>query len=310
MAECLRQGRFDSAVRRPPAVTLLYWHNVLDRSHGIWDSALPRLGLEDFERRMRWISRRFQPLSMEEFLNGSGKWNKRRSLLITFDDGFRGVLEQAFPVMERFGWTGTVFLLDPPENDHRYGELMAVEVLEILFRLTKKEFLRGEGLGEQDSAARLELFRKNKTELRGLAPTARLHLLRNLEEELDVSLSEVLDFAEHHAKLYAKMNQMDADGLTASGWSLGAHTRNHPLLSTLTPDQVEREIGDGNRCAGTGGRKIFAYPYGDFSSKTLQQVEKGGYDFAFTTEPYRVRSLSHPYRIPRMSFGQLWKNFR
>ena len=33
-----------------------------------------------------------------------------RSFAITFDDGYRSVYEQAFPVLQRYGWSATVFL--------------------------------------------------------------------------------------------------------------------------------------------------------------------------------------------------------
>lgn len=42
--------------------------------------------------------------------NGSGSDDGRRSLCVTFDDAFRSVIERAFPIMERLGVKGTVFV--------------------------------------------------------------------------------------------------------------------------------------------------------------------------------------------------------
>jgi peptidoglycan/xylan/chitin deacetylase (PgdA/CDA1 family) len=66
-----------------------------------------------FRRAMaRLYERGFKTLDLLEAVD----WLKRgmpfpeRSLVITFDDGYRSVYEQAFPILERYGMCATVFL--------------------------------------------------------------------------------------------------------------------------------------------------------------------------------------------------------
>ncbi len=74
--------------------------------------------------------------------------------------------------------------------------------------------------------------------------------------------------------------------MKATGQEIGAHTRTHPHLDTLTKAQQEDEI--------TGSQfdlahdwntptKLFAYPYGDFNDTTVSIVKTDGFLGARTT---------------------------
>lgn len=72
----------------------------------------------------------------------------------------------------------------------------------------------------------------------------------------------------------------------AAGVELGAHTVNHPRLSTLTPDAQEAEIrGAKQTLEGVLGQPVsaFAYPYGsilDYTPETEAIVARAGYAYA------------------------------
>lgn len=52
----------------------------------------------------------YQTLSLEEF-SSPDNLDWRRKLLITFDDGYERVYTHAFPILESFGFTATVFVI-------------------------------------------------------------------------------------------------------------------------------------------------------------------------------------------------------
>jgi peptidoglycan/xylan/chitin deacetylase (PgdA/CDA1 family) len=71
--------------------------------------------------------------------------------------------------------------------------------------------------------------------------------------------------------------------LIAHGIGVGAHTRSHPELTTIGPDEQRDEIdgarGDLQRRFGAAVR-TFAYPFGDCSSRVAERVAAAGFDAA------------------------------
>jgi peptidoglycan/xylan/chitin deacetylase (PgdA/CDA1 family) len=76
------------------------------------DPASDSLTIGMFERQMRWLARRgWHPLDLDAFLAGRfGARSRRRSVLLTFDDGYRSTLELGFPIMRDLGFPGLLFV--------------------------------------------------------------------------------------------------------------------------------------------------------------------------------------------------------
>jgi peptidoglycan/xylan/chitin deacetylase (PgdA/CDA1 family) len=65
-----------------------------------------------FEQQMRWLrSRRLRGVSMAELVDAAAGGNARGLVGLTFDDGYRDFLTEAMPILDRFGFSATVFVL-------------------------------------------------------------------------------------------------------------------------------------------------------------------------------------------------------
>ncbi|NVN53732.1 putative polysaccharide deacetylase [Mycolicibacterium hippocampi] len=65
-----------------------------------------------FEKQMRWLRRRgLRGVSMGELLQAKAAGRARRLVGLTFDDGYQDFLTTAMPLIQRFGFTATVFVL-------------------------------------------------------------------------------------------------------------------------------------------------------------------------------------------------------
>ncbi len=94
---------------RRRGVPVLMYHQVGEHRRG---SRLNRWRVTpaDFERQLAYLSRKgYRGVSLSEWLDAPESKGKRA--VLTFDDGFEGVLTNALPVMKRYGFTGTVFVV-------------------------------------------------------------------------------------------------------------------------------------------------------------------------------------------------------
>lgn len=95
---------------------ILTFHAIDDRASVISFSC--RL----FERALAQLHLNgYRTLSLVEFADcaGRGVSFPDKSVVITFDDGYRSVYEQAFPLLRRYGMTATVFLTTGREKSDR-----------------------------------------------------------------------------------------------------------------------------------------------------------------------------------------------
>lgn len=65
-----------------------------------------------FERQMRWLrSRGLRGVSMAELLDAAAEGRARRLVGLTFDDGYADFVTNAMPVLQRYGFNATAFIL-------------------------------------------------------------------------------------------------------------------------------------------------------------------------------------------------------
>ena len=99
---------------------------------------------------------------------------------------------------------------------------------------------------------------------------------------------------------WEELRQLSREGVT-----LGAHSRNHPLMSSITREEAHREVlgaqEDLEREIGTT-LPIFAYPDGRFNEAVVEVLREMDYQLAFTTrrgtndlrktDPLRLRRIN------------------
>jgi len=86
----------------------------------------------------------------------------------------------------------------------------------------------------------------------------------------------------------ALMSWAEIRAMLRGGMSIGAHTRSHPVLTAVTPEQAGIEIaGSRAELERELGRpvQLFSYPHGKYDAKTRSLVEQAGYLGACTTRP-------------------------
>jgi len=92
--------------------------------------------------------------------------------------------------------------------------------------------------------------------------------------------------------------------IQAQGHEVGAHTRTHPDLTTLSPSQVQDEVvGSRDDLRNIGIRNVdtFAYPFGSFNDSVVNIVKNAGFRSARTADGgYNTAGTDH-WRLVRQA---------
>ena len=96
---------------------ILAYHSVSERR----EDALA-VGVADFEYQMDWLHRQgYRSLTLTEYMSQTIEKGER-IIIITFDDGYADNYTTVFPVLKRYGFVATIFLVsDYINTDHVFS---------------------------------------------------------------------------------------------------------------------------------------------------------------------------------------------
>ncbi len=92
------------------SIPVLTYHKVDER----WEWGGTRIPPRQFEAQMRWLKEQgYRSILASEVARfvSQGQRPPPKSVAITFDDGYEGIYQRAFPVMKALGFAGTVFVI-------------------------------------------------------------------------------------------------------------------------------------------------------------------------------------------------------
>lgn len=221
-----------------------------------------------------------------------------RGFLVTFDDGYRSVLERALPVLERHGAYCVVFVTTAFCTGSAYP--YELELASVLSERAEVRLPDADGPGvtpltspEQREAA----YRKVRLPLKGESHQTREEFLE------DLAASNGYDRSLHQTESF--LNPDEVARLSSHPLvTIGAHGHRHVLLSRAPPWTAWGEIvGSRDRLEEIVGHgvKLFSYPYGGNSFVTRALVRSSGFRAAFVASggPVEGRDLVGRYRVPR-----------
>ena len=112
-------------------------------------------------------------------------------------------------------------------------------------------------------------------------------------------------YAQTDVMNWEQIKTLDADPLC----TIGAHTVSHPRLSTLTEEEMRKEIVDSkHRLEEMLGHPVnhFSYPHGDYNTATLQVVNEAGFTSALKAWDGIIRKGDvNLLELPRIELKEL-----
>jgi peptidoglycan/xylan/chitin deacetylase (PgdA/CDA1 family) len=259
---------------------ILAYHRVNDDG----DAYFPASQVKVFERQMRYVSKNFNVMPLEEAveLMAEGKLPEN-SVAITFDDGYRDNFEHAYPILRKYGMPATIFLTAGAIGG---GPAIWHDKVFELFRSTHERILRD--IPDPGSAYPLDTLHN-----RLAAMHATLRWLRGLPEYEREKGIQILTESLHGDGKPNETDLMlrweDVVRMKDHGISFGAHTMSHPTLSVLSEERARQEILDSRKTIQAHIAtpvRAFAYPNGtekDFNQTSIKILKEAGFLCAVTT---------------------------
>lgn len=261
-----------------------------------------------FEKEIDQIGAQFDFLSIDQavdFLEGKIQL-RRDSIVVTFDDGYRGIYDHAYPVLKRKGvpaifylcsdYVGTSRLFDHDRLFYLIQKAMR-HALSIETLLPQRALSLGPG-GEIAKGSPLEVTRRLLELCSGAELEAFICLL---QEKLDVGAA---DFPAEAA--VAGWDAVEA--MARGGMTFGSHTASHCLLTQVDPKVALDELRlSKSSLEARLGRKVdhLAYPDGRTNPFIVEAARACGYRSACTTSHAVNKVGGDVYLLGREQF---WEN--
>lgn len=283
---------------------------------------------QHFGEHLDVLRRHFQPISLQQLVNGlrDGRL-PRRSVAITFDDGYYDNLYNAKPLLERYAVPATIFLTTGNIGQARefwWDELERVLLQPGLLPAELRLDIRGEAyhwrLDEAASYSQ-EAFRQHQAwpAWEDDCPTARHAMYKELWQllhplghaERRAALDSLARWANidptarpSHRSLEAEeMAELARGGIV----EVGAHTVTHPALAML-PEAAQREeiLTSKARLEAILDRPMrsFSYPYGrrtDYSAETVRIVQEARFACACSNFAGGIGRSEDLFQLPRVN---------
>jgi len=308
---------------RGAAVGLIY-HRIASLE---CDPELLGVSPERFAQQVSVLSRDFNLVPAAELfaLLESGRRIPKRTVCITFDDGYADALSAAYPILREHGAPGTLFVssgyLDAPHefwwDEIAHLCLSAHELpaqLDIAVQGAERfqadlgpvasypAHVAGQyaawNVTEPPPTGRQQLYLDLSAYIKRLTPELRLAALGSLREQTGIAPQRR---ATHRSMDSAEVVEIARDGLL----EIGGHTVDHQMLSVCSADEQRSQIqADKAALERLTGRELrsFSYPHGgwdDFGDEAASIVQSVGYAGAFTTRSDVTTPWTDRFRVPR-----------
>ena len=267
------------------SAAILMYHSVMASSveHADFLGGIVHSETE-FRAQMQILSREYHAVSLDKLVDilKAGEEIPKRSVVVTFDDGYTDNYEVAMPILNEVGIPATFYItVDCVER----RKLPWPSRLRFAFRKTERAaWIDGhrKSWSLQDFDSRERAFLASCNDCCQLSDQAQEDLVRCVEERLQAAAPD------NAGSLM--MNYDQIRGLVQHGHIVGSHTMTHPNMAYITEDEAKIELSESKQRLErqlNAAVTHFSYPCPamtpHWSEQTVAQTRAVGYDSAVTT---------------------------
>ena len=261
----------------------------------------PDIDLTTFKLQMSFLSRHFVVIPLDEI---NRILEKKRCIgkyvVITFDDGFKDNYTKAYPILKKYNFPATIFVLCNSFLDQQPPWFI---VIRFLFKETKKQEIKIKLNGRE------YLFKLSNNPLKFKASSIVINNLKKVNlfkrEELIAKLKYLLNVHDLSPIVNIILTKEQIKEMLNDGISVGAHTLTHPSLGYVNLYEAKKEILLSKEILSyelSTHINAFAYPFGqrdDIRYELSEILKRGGFKCALTSIPGKNSYKTNRYFLLR-----------
>ena len=263
-------------------VLILWYHGICDDDFNLLSGYDERhIQKSRFREQLSYLKQKgYVFYTMSEMIDIlQNKKKIKRICVLTFDDGYRNVVTNAYPIMREFNSKGCFYLVSSVIESNK---LLWTDFVETVvrnsdngnFEFNFKENKICYSLSDKESYE--DAIQDIKNKLRILPDKERIKHLKQFD------ISKSIDFP----KEFILANWKEILRLDFNILEIGSHTKTHPNLTKLSSTrEFEEEIKNSKaEIEKMIGYKIkhFCYPAGDYNEEIIERIKDYGYKSAVT----------------------------
>ena len=276
---------------RGPRLKVLVYHGVLGEtpSDGITNRYGYNVPSEELERHAEYLARHCNVLPLADAVAGRGLSRTKMNVVLTFDDGYENNYTNGFRILSRFDLpavysvsTGFVRRQEPFWNG----------VVEYAVARSRRADVAISWDGSEHEWSLTELAGRAALYDWLMAECTRVDLERRADlidrAVRALGLPDAKEEAFRHED-YRTLSAEQVAEMAESGLvELASHSVDHPILTTLEPEAIERQLVESKRdVEEMTGRPCttFCVPGGKLDDSVVQMAYDAGYELVLTSMP-------------------------
>ena len=282
-------------------VIILVYHRVIT-DYKSW--SIDTVDKTDFEKQMIYLQKTHDIITLDKLVYALVKKKplSKKTIVITFDDGYKDNYTNAFPILKKYNIPATIFLTTGhigTDNIFWWDKIGYIFNYsnQNIFDIEDFDFLKNNSIHNKPQTL-TQVFKEFKKLpddekelfINKLIKKSKVDIPKNIGKNLIMSWEEVKEMNEN-------------------GIDFGAHTVTHPILTNISLSQAKQEIIQSKidiekRLKTTV--KSFCYPNGqadDFNNEIINIIRESGFNCAVTTIPKTVEPDANLFNLGRIPPG-------
>jgi len=267
-----------------PSVTVLAYHRIKNiNSDFLYDRELISASTASFEAQIKYIKNNFNVITCKELSDAiySNKKLPKKSLLITFDDGFDDNYINAYPILKSHNIPAAFFV----SSGYIDSQLPYwFDLIYMVYTQQNNEVAYNILISILNSSGCENIFNIHDVFrfMKKIPNTLREDIVSKLMQDLRNNNIEI------HTEQSKPMSWSQISEMSNNGFDIGSHTVNHPILATCNTHEMNYELLQSKKTIEKSvGKNIIsiAYPNGgvsDYNAETIELAKKAGYKIGFS----------------------------
>ena len=275
--------RFQIAKLAGPSYTLrcLLFHDIANQTSEFTDGLNVTLGTADFESRIKFISKHYSPIGLQDFIDAF-RQNAlpSRPALITFDDAYASVALNAAPILRQYRVPAVFFVVSSLVGNDELGldNLICYVAKKVGVAMINSAVFEAIGGREPACKSLEEVFDR-------LLPAMSQEEIRRFRKSLAALAGIDTQDLARRAGMYVTAEQLRS--LASDGFEIENHTLSHVFCRSLVGAEFAEEIcTNKTRLESITGRTVrgFSVPYGsplDLTKELATRLHESGHEAIF-----------------------------